>query len=1058
MSTVGEIEKKTQQRIVTLFREQLGYDYLGDWTDREGNRNIEEKLLHAFLRDKQNYDERFIARALHVLDKAAGDTSKSLYDRNRAVYELLRYGVKVKAEVGENTQTVWLVDWECPERNEFAIAEEVTILGTDAKAHTKRPDVVLYVNGIALGMLELKRSTVSVAEGIRQNLDNQKRVFIEHFFSTVQWVMAGNDTEGLRYGAIQTPEKYYLRWKEESPIESLLERALVQLCGKARFLELIHDFIVFDAGVKKLCRPNQYFGVRAAQEHVKRREGGIIWHAQGSGKSLIMVWLTKWIREHAADARVLIITDRTELDEQIERVYKGVNEDIYRTKSGADLIAKLNATVPWLMCSLIHKFGGKEESEEIGDVPAYIEELKKALPPGFAAKGNLFVFVDECHRTQSGELHKAMKGILPNAMFIGFTGTPLLKADKQKSIEVFGRYIHTYKFDEAVKDKVVVDLRYEARDIDQRITSQAKIDQWFEAKTRGLTDLAKAHLKQRWGTMQKVLSSQSRLEQIVADILMDMETRDRLKSGRGNAMLVSGSIYQACKFYELFNKTDLKGKCAIVTSYRVSTANLKGEESGEGETENLHQYSIYQQMLADWFNEPPEIAVNKAEEFEKQAKKKFVQEPGQMKLLIVVDKLLTGFDAPPATYLYIDKEMRDHGLFQAICRVNRLDGDDKEYGYIIDYKDLFKSLEGAVHDYTSGALDGYDREDVAGLLQDRLAKARERLEETREAVRALCEPVELPKDSAAYLRYFCAKDSADAEQLKANEPKRLALYKQVAAFVRAFAELANELEEAGYSAGEIDALKAEVDHYEKARNEVKLASGDYIDLKMYEPAMRHLIDTYIRADESEKVSAFDDLSLIQLIVERGIEAVDTLPEGIRKSKDAIAETIENNVRKLIINEQPINPKYYEKMSELLDALIEQRRKEAMDYQEYLRRIVELTKKVKSPEVSGEYPVTMNTPGKRALYDNLDKNESLALAVDATVRTSRQDDWRSNLFKIKKVRNAIRAALESAGAKVGSGGEVTRAGAVREPRAVYATESLEERVERILALVKNQDEY
>ena len=314
---------------------------------------------------------------------------------------------------------------------------------------------------------------------------------------------------------------------------------------------------------------------------------------------------------------MLIITDRTELDEQIEKVFKGVNEDIYRTKSGADLIATLNATTPWLVCSLIHKFGGKEDGEEVGDIPGYIEEVKKALPPGFAAKGDLFVFVDECHRTQSGELHEAMKAILPDAVFIGFTGTPLLKADKQKSIEVFGRYIHTYKFDEAVKDRVVLDLRYEARDIDQSITSQAKIDQWFEAKTKGLTDLAKAQLKQRWGTMQKVLSSQSRLEKIVADILMDMETRDRLKSGRGNAMLVSGSIYQACKFYELFAKTDLEGKCAIVTSYGPSPADIKGEESGEGVTEKLRQYDIYQKMLADWFNEPPETAVNQVEEFEK---------------------------------------------------------------------------------------------------------------------------------------------------------------------------------------------------------------------------------------------------------------------------------------------------------------------------------------------------------------------------------------------------------------------------------------------------------
>ncbi len=399
MSTVGQVEKKTQQRIVKLFRDSLDYDYLGDWTDREGNANIEPDLLCTWLK-KQGVEDALVTRALHILEKTAGDTGKSLYDRNRAVYDLLRYGVKVKPDVGENTQTVWLIDWKRPEKNDFAIAEEVTVLGADAKAHGKRPDVVIYVNGIALGVLELKRSTVSVAEGIRQNLDNQKKVFIEPFFSTMQWIMAGNDTEGLRYGAIQAPEKHYLAWKEQSAIENSLERALAQVCNKTRFLELIHNFIVFDAGVKKLCRHNQYFGVRAAQENVRRGEGGIIWHTQGSGKSLTMVWLTKWIRENVRDGRVLIITDRTELDEQIEKVFKGVNEDIYRTRSGADLIATLNATTPWLMCSLIHKFGGKEEGEDVGDIPGYIEELKKALPPGFWAKGNLSVFVDECHRTQ----------------------------------------------------------------------------------------------------------------------------------------------------------------------------------------------------------------------------------------------------------------------------------------------------------------------------------------------------------------------------------------------------------------------------------------------------------------------------------------------------------------------------------------------------------------------------------------------------------------------------------------------------------------------------------
>jgi type I restriction enzyme R subunit len=1028
-SKVGQVEKKTQQRVVKLFRDALGYDYLGDWTDRIGNRNVEPELLTAWLK-KRGVEEPIITRALHLLDKAAGDTSKSIYDRNRGVYNLLRYAVKVKPGAGENTVDVWLVDWEHPENNHFAIAEEVTVAAASDKAHPKRPDVVLYVNGIALGVLELKRSTVSMAEGIRQSLDNQKKVFIEHFFSTMQWIMAGNDTEGLRYGTVQTPEKCYLAWKEESTVENLLDRGLIQMCGKTRFLELIHDFVLFDAGTKKLSRHNQYFAVRASQDHVRRREGGIIWNTQGSGKSLIMVWLAKWVREHVKDARVLLITDRTELDEQIEKVFLGVNEAIYRTTSGADLIATLNATKPWLICSLIHKFGGKEDGEEVGDIAGYVEEVKKALPPGFAAKGNLFVFVDECHRTQSGDLHDAMKAVLPSAMFIGFTGTPLLKADKKKSIEVFGRYIHTYRFNEAVRDKVVLDLRYEARDIDQRISSQAKIDQWFEAKTKGLTDLAKAQLKQRWGTMRKVLSSQSRLNQIVADIQMDMATRDRLSSGHGNAMLVAGSIYEACKIYDLFDKTDLHGKCAIVTSYQPSTADIKGEESGEGETDNIEKYNTYRQMLADWFNEAPEKAVIRVEEFEKAAKKKFIDEPGQMKLLIVVDKLLTGFDAPPATCLYIDKKMQDHGLFQAICRVNRLDGDDKEYGYIIDYKDLFKSLEGAVQDYTSGALDGYDKEDVAGLLENRLGKARERLEDALEVMRALCEPVEAPKDQQAYFRYFSSKDHGNVEQLKANEPQRLSLYKLAAALVRAYADLASEMAETGYSQADAEGIKKQVVFYENLRTEVKLHSGDAIDLKQYEPAMRHLIDTYIHAEESEKVSAFDDLSLVQLIVDRGVDALKALPAGIRKDKEAAAETVENNVRKLIIDESPINPKYYEKMSELLDALIKQRRQEAIDYEEYLRQVVALAKAVKNPASGASYPANLNTPARRALYDNLGKDAALALAVDAAVRNHRQDDWRNNPFKVKKVKNAIKAALN---------GDI-------------------ERTDAMLELVKNHNEY
>ncbi len=1059
MSTVGQIERRTQARVVALFRERLCYDYLGDRTDLD-NRNIELTLLRNWLA-KREVSDTLINRALHELNRVATDTSKHLYDRNKEVYDLLRYGVKVQPGAGENRVTVWLIDWKHPENNHFAIAEEVTVKGADlvnsAKASTKRPDVVIYVNGIALGVLELKRSTVSVAEGIRQNLDNQKKEFIQPFFSTIQWVMAGNDTEGLRYAAIETPEKYYLRWVEDGgPYASepnLLDRHLLQVCRKARLLELIHDYVVFDAGTKKLCRQNQYFGVKAAQDFIQRREGGIIWHTQGSGKSLTMVWLAKWIRENREGARVLIITDRTELDEQIEKVFLGVNEQICRTKSGDDLVEKLNGTTESLICSLVHKFGSKgEDSKEAAEgSKAFVEAISR-LPPDFKAKGDLYVFVDECHRTQTGDLHDAMKALLPTALFIGFTGTPLLKADKKKSIEVFGRYIHTYKFDQAVREGVVLDLRYEARDIDQKLTNKDKIDLWFEGKTKGLNDVARAQLKQKWGTMQRVLSSQDRLEKIAQDILLDMVTKPRLMDGHGNAMLVAGSIYEACKFYELFAKTDLKGKCAIVTSYAPSIADVKGESTGEGETDNLHKYAVYCQMLADWFDEPADKAAGKTEKFEQEVKKKFINEPGQMKLLIVVDKLLTGFDAPPATYLYIDKQMRDHGLFQAICRVNRLDGDSKEYGYIVDYKDLFKKLEGAVEDYTSGALDGFDKEDVAGLLENRLDKGRDDLEDAREAVKALCELVKAPRDSAAFLHYFCAEESGNGEQLKDNEPKRLKLYKFVAALMRAYAAIASELEDAGYTADDIVKIKAEVDHYAKVRDEVRLASGDYIDLKAYEPTMRHLIDTYIRAEDSEKISSFDDMSLIQLIVERGPEAAEAKLKGVMKTEEAVAETIENNVRKLIINESPVDPAYYDKMSKLLDALIELRRKGAVSYKEYLAKIAALTKDAAMPGgAAASYPAEINSATQRALFNNLKRDAALTLKVDAAIHASRQDGWRDNTLKTRKVRHAIRLMLAPL-MPLKSGLEAHETGTSPAPA------DLENETDRILDIARHQHEY
>jgi type I restriction enzyme R subunit len=461
----------------------------------------------------------------------------------------------------------------------------------------------------------------------------------------------------------------------------------------------------------------------------------------------------------------------------------------------------------------------------------------------------------------------------------------------------------------------------------------------------------------------------------------------------------------------------LKGKCGVVTSYNPHVRDLVGEDVGEGETLAEEQFNIYKNMLADYFNDSSDSVTNRAEEYEKSAKKKFVEEPGQMKLLIVVDKLLTGFDAPSATYLYIDKQMRDHGLFQAICRVNRLDGEDKDFGYVVDYKDLFKSLEQAVKDYTADALDGFNPDDLKGLLKDRLKQAKEHLDKALEQIRALVEPVAPPKDEPAYNRYFCSDPAGDKTALKENEQKRLALYKQVAQVLRAFAGVAGDEIAAGYTAAEFASITKEVTEYAAVRDVIKLVSGDYIDLKMYEPAMRYLIDTYIKADQSKKVSTFDDMSFVQLLVKKGEGAVEDLPDNVKKNKKMVAELIQNNVRKLIIDERPINPKYFDKMSELLDALVEKLRQEAIDYQEYLKEVAEIARKITDPNRGGDYPASINSAGKRALYDFLFEDEGLVIEVDKAIRDSAQDGWRANRMKIRKVNRAVKTVLENRNVEV-----------------------------------------
>ena len=448
---------------------------------------------------------------------------------------------------------------------------------------------------------------------------------------------------------------------------AILDGPLAEMCDKRRLLDLIRNFIIFDGGIKKVPRPHQFAAVTAAQERIRRQEGGVIWHTQGSGKSILMVLLAKWLLEHDPHARILVVTDRDELDKQIEGVMRntrviGENSPPPRITSRAEFVAELGATTPRLLCALIHKFD-----------PA---DLNGPPPP---IHGRFYVLVDECHRTQGGDMNKQMKRWLENAIFVGFTGTPLLRKDKDKlrTREIFGTYIHTYKFHEAVADKVILDLKYEAREVPQRLTSPKAIDAWFEQKTKGLNNFQRAVLRKRWATMEELMSAGERKQRIIASIIEDFSLRPRLNNDRGTAILVAASIYDACHYFRLFQNTTFGSYCGIVTSYEPNHNAISREPTGSDERYKFDTYT--QHVLKNG-------QTTKA--YEEEAKRRFIEEPANLKLLIVVSKLLTGFDAPSCTYIYLDNELYEHNLFQAICRTNRLDGDDKDYGHIVDCKSL----------------------------------------------------------------------------------------------------------------------------------------------------------------------------------------------------------------------------------------------------------------------------------------------------------------------------------------------------------------------------------
>ncbi|MEK4886021.1 type I restriction endonuclease subunit R [Bacillus sp. FSL W8-1127] len=980
--------------------QKLGYQYLLPEEAERMRGNLHHVLLTTVLEEKlkelnsyeyqgqiYQFSESNIRQAIRDLDEPL---TNGLVKTNEVIYETIMNGrsyTEFLPDGSKKSFTIQYIDWNNIENNVFHVVEEFEVERMDGRG-TVRPDIVLFVNGIPFAVIECKKASISMNQGISQMIRNQGKDYAPQLFKFIQIVMSTNKNE-TKYATCNTPKKFWSVWKEEKEewlqnwldktvegrLPTMQDKNIISLFHPERLLELTQFFTLFDKDVKKVARYQQYFAIKEIIKTIEERDengnrqSGVIWHTQGSGKSLTMVMLAKYILSELRgfNPKVIVVTDRVELDKQIHKTFSHTRLKASRATSGSHLVDLINDNHSDIVTTLVHKFdtaSSKQKPIESRDI---------------------FVLVDESHRTQYGELHLKMKKVFPNACYLGFTGTPLMKKEKNTLIK-FGKLIHKYTIADGVRDKAIVPLLYEGKMVEQSVNQKA-IDHRLEMITRNLNDKQKEEVKQRWSKYEKLASSEQRIYLIAEDINKHFVENYKTQGSQFKAMLATNSKIEAIRYLEAFEELgDLN--CAVVIS---PPDQREGHEVVDQESKDKVQ-QFWKRMM-DRYGTP--------EKYEDAIKDEFVN-GDELDLLIVVDKLLTGFDAPRATVLYVDKPMKEHTLLQAIARVNRL-YEGKDYGLIIDYRGLLDKLDEAMQMYSGAGLENFDPEDLKGAIYDVISVIGS-LRQYYSDLWQIFAPIKNKNDREEY------------EVWLEDEERREEFYGVLSNFGRNLGiALESEKIYNTLPPEELQKYKKDFKFFQDLRKSVKLRYSDTIDHKEYEAKMQKLMDNYIAAEEVIRITNPVDI-LNAKAFEEELERL--------QSKRAKADAIRTRLTKSVHAKWDENPSYYKKFSERIQEAIQEYKDKRISEAEYLNRMKDIMNDYRRGESSERYPevikenwnaqafygvtkdILSETKETAASYDTNTLGD-LALKIDEIIKKHQKVDWHDNV----EIHNRIAQELD-----------------------------------------------